>query len=118
MPKIISSKLKLPRQGFTISGAAYGKGLYFGFSSKSCNYSSISGSFWAKGNDSKGYLFISDVALGKQEIAKYSHQYTPENIKPCMSVWAKGGKSGVINDEFIVYTENQNWLRYVIEVGK
>ena len=32
-----------------------------------------------------------------------------------MSVWAKGGQSGVINDEFIVYTENQNWLRYVIE---
>lgn len=117
-PKILSSKLLMRKPGFTVSGSMYdagGKGLYTGWSSKAINYSSSAGSYWSGGNDSKGYLFLSDVALGKQEIAKGPYPYTAEKIKPNMSVWAKGGQSGVINDEFIVYTEQQNWLRYVIE---
>ena len=115
--KILSSKLMMRKPGFTVAGAMYDSvgGLYFGFSSKSINYSSVQGSYWGSGTDKSGFLFLSDVALGKQEVAKGSYPYTLEGIKPAMSVWAKGGKSGVINDEFIVFTESQNWLRYVIE---
>jgi poly [ADP-ribose] polymerase len=115
--KIISSKLMMRKPGFTVAGAMYDKvgGIYTGFSSKSCNYSSVRGSYWASGSSNVGYLFLTDVALGKQKIATGAYPYTLDGIKPCMSVWAKGGRSGVINDEFIVYTEKQNWLRYVIE---
>lgn len=116
-PKILSSRLMMRKPGFTVAGSMYDKngGLYFGFSSKAVNYSSASGSYWSGGNDKNGYVFLSDVALGRQTIAKGSYPYTLEHIKPSFSVWAKGGSSGVINDEFIVYTEKQNWLRYIIE---
>lgn len=117
MPKILASKLLMRKPGFTVAGSMFDffGGLYFGMSSKSINYSSSAGSIWSGGSDNKGYIFLSDVCLGKQEIAKRAYPYKLEEIKPKMSVWAKGGYSGVINDEFIVYTEQQNWLRYVIE---
>lgn len=117
-PKILASKKLLMRKpGFTVAGSMYDKngGIYTGFSSKACNYSSVAGSYWSGGSDKKGYLFVSDVALGKQTIARGAYPYTLEGIKPSMSIWAKGGFSGVINDEFIVLTENQNWLKYIIE---
>jgi len=116
-PKILGSKLLMRKPGFTVAGAMYDKngGIYTGFSSKAVNYSSASGSYWAGGSDNKGYLFVSDVALGKQKIANGAYPYTLQGIDPNMSVWAKGGISGVINDEFIVYTEQQNWLRYIVE---
>jgi poly [ADP-ribose] polymerase len=116
--KILSSRLILPKPGFTFSGAMFSGGaggIYSGFSTKACGYSSLSGSAWAKGNSDKGYLFLNDVALGKQKIAEHAHPYTLDKIKPCMSVWAKAGKA-VINDEFIVFTEEQTWIRYVVEV--
>lgn len=120
-PKILSSKLIKPRAGFTVAGAMYSSskpgegGIYFGHSSKAVNYSSSKGSYWSNGSDNKGYVFLTDVICGKQKIATSAHPYTLDKIKPCMSVWAKGGQSGVINDEYIVFTEQQNWLRYVIE---
>jgi predicted DNA-binding WGR domain protein len=116
-PKILSSQLLMRKPGFTVAGSMYDKdgGLYFGFSSKSINYTSATGSYWSGGSDPKAYMFLSDVILGKQKIATGAHPYTLNKIAPCMSVWAKGGQSGVVNDEFIVYTEKQNWLRYIIE---
>jgi poly [ADP-ribose] polymerase 2/3/4 len=116
-PKIISSSLQMRKPGFTVAGSMFDKngGLYFANSaSKSCGYTSIGNSAWASGNDKKAYLFLSDVCLGKSEIAYKAYPYTLDKIKPNMSVWAKAGQS-LYNDEYIVYTENQNWLRYVIE---
>ena len=116
-PKIISSSLQMRKPGFTVAGSMFDKngGLYFAnSSSKSVGYTSISNSAWSNGNDKKAYLFLSDVCLGKSKIADRAHPYTLEGIKPHMSVWAKAGVS-LYNDEYIVYTEQQNWLRYVVE---
>ena len=116
-PKIISTSLRMRRPGFTVAGSMFDKngGLYFASnSSKSCGYTSISNSVWSGGSDKKAYLFLSDVCLGKSKIADRSYPYTLENIKPNSSVWAKAGVS-LYNDEYIVYTEQQNWLRYVVE---
>jgi hypothetical protein len=116
-PKILSSRLMMRKPGFTVAGAMFDRdgGLYFAsMASKSCQYTSVDGSYWANGGDKKGYLFLADVALGKQEITMSAHKYTAKSIKPNMSVWAKAGTS-LINDEFIVYTEDQDWLRYIIE---
>lgn len=118
MSKITGSKLLMRKPGFSVSGSMYDKvgGLYFASNStKSAGYTSYSGSIWSGGTAKTAYLFLSDVILGKQEIATYSYPYTKQGIAPAASVWAKA-KSGVLyNDEFIVYTEQQNWLRYVVE---
>jgi len=105
--------------GAVLTGAMYGNAVYFGMFSKAANYASVRSSYWAQGNDDTGFVFLSDVALGKQKVAGYSGRYTLNNIKPCHSVWAKGGHSGVINDEFMVYNpagkNQQHKINYLLE---
>jgi len=102
--------------GVVITGAMYGNGAYYAqHSTKSINYTSIKSSYWAKGGEDKGYLFIADCILGNQKIAQGSHQYSAKNIAPDHSVWAKSGKSGVLNDEFMIYDVKQQQLRYILE---
>ncbi len=60
-------------------------------------------------------MFLNDCILGNQEVARGSYQYTEKNIKPKHSVWAKGGQSGVINDEFMLYNTEQHNIRYFLE---
>lgn len=99
-----------------LTGAMYGNGVYTSSNStKSINYTSIRSSYWSKGNADKAYLFLTDTILGDQKIASGSYQYNKNNIKPYHSVWAKGGKSGVINDEMMVYDTSQIKLAYLIE---
>jgi poly [ADP-ribose] polymerase len=116
-PKILSSRLMMRKPGFTVAGSMFDKNgaLYFAnSSSKSSGYTDISGGIWSGGKSKKAYLFLSDVCLGKSTIATRAYPYTLDYIKPNNSVWAKAGQS-LYNDEFMVYTENQNWLRYVVE---
>ena len=105
--------------GSIITGAMYDAegAIYHGFSSKACNYSSINSSYWAKGNDKVAYLFLNDVVMGNPLIAKGAFGYTLRNINPNHSVWAKGGQSGVINDEMMIYNVKQANLRYLVEFG-
>lgn len=101
-----------------ITGAMYGNSLYMAKNStKSINYTSIKSSYWAKGGDSKAFLFLVDCALGNQVIARGPSNYTKKSISPKHSVWAKSNKSGVINDEFMLYNTNQHNIRYIIEFG-
>ena len=102
--------------GVIICGAMYGNGSYFASqASKSAGYSSISNSIWAKGGDRIGYIFLSDVLMGNPLIATGSSQYSAESIRPKHSVWAVGGRSGIINDEMILYETGRNNLRYFLE---
>jgi poly [ADP-ribose] polymerase len=84
-------------------------------STKSINYTNIRSSYWAKGSDDRAFLFVSDCALGNQFMAKSPGQYTLKSIAPYHSVWAKGGQSGVINDEMMLYRTDQHNLRYLLE---
>lgn len=103
--------------GAIITGAMYGSGAIYKAknSTKSINYTNIKSSYWAKGSDNKAFLFLNDCILGDQLIAKGPRQYTRQNISPYHSVWAKSGVSGIINDEFMLYTTTQHTLRYLIE---
>lgn len=112
---IIKQGMLIRPSGVVISGAMYGNAIYKGFSSKSINYTNIRSSYWANGNDDKAFLFVSDCALGNQFIAKSSGQYSLKSIDPNHSVWAKGGLSGVINDEFMLYRTDQHNIRYLLE---
>ena len=117
---ITTKGLLIRPSGVVHAGSMFGDAIYFGLqSSKSINYCDVKGSYWAQGNNKTGYLFLCDVAFGNQKIASGSHFYTKENIKPYHSVWAKGGKSGVVNDECMLYSptgpKQQHFIKYIIE---
>jgi poly [ADP-ribose] polymerase len=113
---ILKKGMLIRPSGVVITGAMYGNSIYKSASStKSINYTNVKTSYWAKGNDDKGYLFISDCALGNQLLASGPRQFTLKNIHPHHSVWAKGGRSGVINDEMMLYRTDQHNIRYLLE---
>lgn len=113
---ITSKGLLVKHDKLGSNGLAYGSGTYKGFSSKALNYSSVRGSYWASGRDTQGYLFLTDTTLGDPKIVDRCGNYNLKTISPCHSVWAQGGRSGVINDEFITFQNNQDCLRYILEI--
>lgn len=112
---ILKKGMLIRPSGVVITGAMYGNALYWGKSTKSINYTNIKSSYWAGGTDDRAFLFIGDCALGSQLVANNANRYTANSIAPKHSVWAKGGRSGVINDEFMLYQTNQHNLRYLLE---
>ena len=95
-----------------VTGRMFGDGLYFtDQSTKALNYAT---DFWnSTGSSRRIFMFLADVAMGRA--------YTPSswgNSFPKSgyhSTFAKGGKSGVSNNEMIVYKTNQANLKYLIE---
>lgn len=117
---ITTKGLLIRPSGVVHAGSMYGDAVYISHqSSKSINYVDVRGSYWAQGQNKTGYLFLLDAALGNQKIASGSYMYTRNNIKPYHSVWAVGGKSGVINDEVMLYNQTgkdqQHQIKYIIE---
>lgn len=94
------------------TGSMFSDGLYFSDqSTKSLNYAL---NVWSRGGDtSKTFMFIADVAMGK-----YFTPSGPRNDLPLKgydSTFAVGGKSGVMNNEMIVYKLEQCNLKYLCE---
>jgi poly [ADP-ribose] polymerase len=117
---ITTKGLLIRPSGVVHAGSMYGDGIYWATqSTKSINYCDVRGSYWAQGNNKTAYLFLADVAFGNYLYANGSHFYTKQNIRPKHSVFARGGASGVINDEIIIYNPSgpgqQHCLRYIIE---
>jgi hypothetical protein len=118
---ILQKSLMLPRKlvGVQITGAMFGPGLYFADDwRKSAGYCSVSQSYWARGSGNiKGrgaFMFICDVVLGKPYVADgYSAYTSPPSGHH--SVFGKAGRSGVMNNEFIVYNSDQHQLRWLVE---
>jgi poly [ADP-ribose] polymerase len=97
----------------------FGDGKYFAWqSTKSLNYTD--GGYWTGGrhNVSSRFMFIMDVAMGKQHISHNSHFFKkpPAGFH---SVYGKAG-SGLWNDEMITYDfddkDNQSAIRYLLEI--
>lgn len=113
---ILKRGFVLPSQLSTVqtTGAMYGPGLYFSANStKSLNYSY---GYWDGGRrDSNCYMFLVDVAMGREYIPTYSGNGKKSGYDSC---WAKPGSSGVINDEQIVYRTSQANIRYLIEFNE
>lgn len=119
----VSNVLSILKQGLVIPpsnaahvcGRLYGNGVYFSdIASKSLNYSF---GYWdGKAKDNNCFMFLADVAMGKEFTPTSSHTSLP---KPGYdSTYAVGGKSGVINNEMIVYSLNQINLTYLVEFTK
>lgn len=134
MVGILSSHLKLPHtlnNDVYITGAMFGSGIYFASNStKSLNYSR--GSFGGRQNKyDTVFLFICEVALGK--VYKCT---TPQNFRrpplgydsvmgvgedTLRKMIARGEDvpsttTRLINNEFIIYDENRQRLKYIVEV--
>jgi poly [ADP-ribose] polymerase len=101
-----------PSSASNVTGRMYGDGLYFSDqSTKSLNYAY---GYWGGGNrDNNCFMFLADVAMGKDYTPTTSYRSFP--VKGYDSTFAKAGKSGVMNNEMIVYNTNQVSLKYLIE---
>jgi poly [ADP-ribose] polymerase len=114
--------LSILKSGFLLSrtlstmqivGAMFGNGIYFSDqSTKALNYSY--GGIWDRGTrDTTCYMFLADVAMGRHYVPSGGDYNLP---KPGYdSTWAIAGKSGVYNNEMIVYRTTQTNIRYLIE---
>ena len=76
------------------------------------------GSYWSGGDgDVRGrdaFMFACDVVLGNPYVAPSSGGYTnPPVGHHC--VYGKAGRSGVVNNEWIIYNTKQSQLNYLVE---
>jgi poly [ADP-ribose] polymerase len=110
---ILKVGLIIPRSSSGhVTGRMFGDGLYFSDqSTKALNYAT---NFWGRGGSTKRiFMFLSDVAMGKYYVPSGWTSRLPKT--GYHSTFAKAGKSGVRNNEMIVYKTNQANLKYLIE---
>ena len=110
---ILKTRLQIRPQGnFHFSGAVYGNGLYFSeVVSKSLNYT---------GYDNDKVLLVFEVHTGNPHVYDGWFKGSPfelnyKNLKErgCDSTYVKA-TNGLLNTEIIVYTQNQNRIKYII----
>lgn len=114
---ILKGGLMIPKSNAGhVTGRMYGDGAYFSDqSTKSLNYSM---GYWGHGStDNNCFMFLADVAMGKEYTPTSSDSGLHSKIAKLGydSCFAKAGKSGVQNNEMIVYNLNQCSLTYLIE---
>lgn len=111
---ILKSGLIIPRGGnYTITGRMFGDGLYFSDqSTKALNYSH---GYWGGQRQDNCFMFLCDVAMGRVHVAKGPGNGKRDGYHSC---FAKAGKSGVINNEMIVYDTGQVNLRFLCEFDR
>jgi len=120
---ILQKSLQIRPAGAIITGAMFGgNGIYFADKAiKSTGYTSTSGSYWARGTSSIGYLMVFEVAVGNQKhIYKHDSSCYKLNKKDLNaegfdSVFAHGGVD-LKNNEFIIYSTDQCKIKYIIEI--
>ncbi len=112
---ILKSGLLMPKEtpGKT-TGAMFSTGLYFSDqSTKSLNY--CDGMLWNNSSkQDKVYMFLAEVAMGNYQVPRGPTSKKPD--KGYDSYFAQAGKSGVMNNEMIVFDTNQIKLKYILEI--
>ena len=121
---ILKTGLVLRPTNAVLTGSMFGKGLYFSPTFlKSLNYTSVRGSYWAKGIDNSGFLILHAVAYGKPydvhnfDSKFYSFDYAALR-RACPGAHCLHAHAGTMlkNDEIIVYKEEQVMPLYLVEV--
>ena len=121
---IINSGLVLKPTNAVITGKMFGYGIYYAPKArKSLGYTSLSGSYWARGNSSSGFMALMDVAYGKPyDVYSFDSKYYNFNYEKLQQVCSGANclhaheGSMLRNDEIIVYKEEQCTIRYLIEL--
>lgn len=119
---IIQTGLMIRPSGVVHTGSMFGDGIYFANKAqKSLGYTSLRGSYWARGGDRKAYLALFDVHTGNQkDIRKHDSSCYRLNQKQLDkegydSVFAHGGVD-LRNDELIVYSPEHCTIAYIVEI--
>jgi poly [ADP-ribose] polymerase len=102
-----------PKSGsFHVTGRMFGDGVYGSDqSTKSLNYAY---GYWDGGSRDKNcFMFMADFAMGNYYTPRSSHEALPK--RDFDSTYAKAGVSGVLNNEMIVYSDNQVNIKYLVE---
>ena len=121
---IINSGLMLKPTNAVITGKMFGYGIYYAPKArKSLGYTSLSGSYWAKGSSNSGFMALMDVAYGKpydvhsfdSKYYNFNYEALQRNCPGANCLHAHEG-SMLRNDEIIVYKEEQCTIHYLIEL--
>lgn len=106
-----------------LTGRMFGSGSYFAPSpSKSFNYTSYHGTYWAHGSSDMGVMGLYAVAYGKPYVVYDNHEFgysfgydDLRRLDPKADcVHAKKGKA-LRNDEVIFYREDQTTINYLVD---
>lgn len=105
----------------SITGKMFGYGIYFApRAKKSIGYTSLNGSYWAKGDDETGFLMVFKVAY-KNPLDVYNYgnygNFTIKDIERTKNdaLYAHKGTM-LLNDEVVIYREEQCIPRYIIQL--
>jgi poly [ADP-ribose] polymerase len=110
---ILKGGLIIPNSGgnYNITGRMFYNGIYHSDqSTKALNYAY---GYWNGTKNNNCFMFLCRTAMGKEYIpnAPFSKPI-PKGYDSCFAI---GGKSGVQNNEMIVYDVNQTYLNYLCE---
>lgn len=123
---IIKTGLVLRPTNAIITGKMFGYGCYYAPKcAKSIGYTSLSGSYWARGGNNTAYMALFDVAYGTPydvynfDSKYYSLDYNKlQHFKPGANCLHAHSDRGMLkNDEIVVYKEEQMTIKYLIEIG-
>ena len=128
---ILKSGLMIRPAGVATTGQMFGLGIYYsnpdkyhGGVAKSIGYTSLNGSYWARGGDTSGFLAFFETALGESYDAySFDSKYYNFNLqrlkqeKPnAWNLFAHGNTNMLRNDEIIIYDNRQTTIRYLVEI--
>lgn len=121
---IINTGLVLRPTNAVITGKMFGYGIYYAPKArKSLGYTSLSGSYWARGNSNSAFMAIMDVAYGKPyDVHSFDSKYYDFNYeklqRACPGANCLHAHAGSMlrNDEIIVYKEDQCTIKYLVEL--
>ena len=121
---IVGSGLVLKPTNAVITGKMFGYGIYFATKArKSLGYTSLSGSYWARGNSSSAFMGLYEVAYGKPyDVYSFESRFHSFNYdalqKACPGANCLHAHEGQMlrNDEIIVYNECQTTIKYLVEL--
>lgn len=123
---IIKTGLVLRPTNAVITGKMFGYGCYYAPKcAKSIGYTSLSGSYWARGGNNTAYMALFDVAYGiPYDVYNFDSKYYNldynklQQFKPGANCLHAHSDRGMLrNDEIVVYKEEQMTIKYLIEIG-
>lgn len=121
---IISRGLLIRPSNAVYTGSMFGDGIYYANKAqKSIGYTSLSGSYWARGNAHKAFLALYEVNTGVElRVQRHEGWMSSMNARKLKekgeydSLYAKGGID-LRNDEFIIYDKAQCTIKYIVEIS-
>ena len=121
---ILNKGLMIRPTGVVLTGAMFGNGVYFANKAqKSIGYTSLSGSYWARGSANQAFLAVYEVNTGMEYRTQSRDNWMGNcdertiRMKNCDSLFAQAG-SVLRNDELIVYNQDQSTIKYIVEIKR